>query len=221
MKYLCGVFLTTTLTAIALAACTRDRGASLADDAASPRSFEEHQIRYLAPIDLLQTMSRALPSETGSLPVDCRELTENNSGLVGVSSAGTGSPIFSQPSADFVRWYVGCVNVRLLYMNEILRPALVSVIYGTTVGRLVTSNPALANLPFETLDAVTRKAMVREQIERMIGPEEIVADFGYFRSGDEMADWVLKTMAGEALTVRMGCQRAMFLISIRDEFLSY
>ena len=64
--------------------------------------------------------------------------------------------------------------------------------------------------------------MVLEHVGHVIGPDEIIADFGWFANSGALADHVLALIEkNEEMTVQDAAGRSLYLLALRDEFLSY
>lgn len=214
----------TALAVVALGGCSLGSERTSAIEAKGARSFSPRQIRYMTPFDLMQTLKRTFPSEASDVELDCRELTEANRGIIGDSSASTGSPVFSEPNEGFVRWYVNCVAqyiARVKIEVSSGKTTAKTTYYGPTLERAIEDNPDLFTVPFAKLDLAMQKQAVREQIERMIGPDEVVVDFGYFESVDALAEHVLTALPNPNAIVIDAVEQIHAQIAIRDEFLSY
>lgn len=201
------------------------------------RSFAERQVRYMAPYDLIQLMNRSFPVDLTFVLPDCKELTESNRALIGDSAPGTGSPIFDQPSSNFVRWYSGCILERIQSfawgaMNDSAKsaPGEVEVLFfGSHLANLAVQWASEKNQSrlrfymgkFDQLSSEAQDELLIHHIERLIGPSEVIGDFGYFKTSEDLARFLLESIRGQDLDIVKATEKASFLIALRDEYLSY
>ena len=186
------------------------------------RSFVGKQIRYMMPHELLELLALKLPAPTREIAPECKQLTDANRGLLGDSLPSTGSPIFDQPTSGFVRWYSNCLNARLRSLMSKRTETDALVLFGPTLGRRVLADRSIAARRFADLPAAERRQMVLEQIAQMIGPEDVIKDFGFFAGTDELEGHVTRLIDRKPeLTVAEAGSKSLFYLSIRDEFLSY
>lgn len=187
-------------------------------------SYEQKQVRYMAPLDLINTLIQTF----GAMPYpgECTQLTASNRTLLGDSSAATGSPIFSEPSSNFVRWYVGCVNQYTQNLQSVSESSAIDSagarsFYGATLSAARASKPSLQNSPFNSLDRATQVRAVVDHIDQMIGPSDVVADFGFYLSSEAMAEKIATDVAATPISVEDAMRKIMMAIALRDEFMSY
>lgn len=201
---------------LAIAGCDRPASSPVKRiDAQTPRSFAPKQRRYYATDELIKMLQRTFSGISfESIIPDCRELTEANRAVLGDIMPQTGSPIFSAPSSSFVRWYVKCLN------EYIERSPVPAEIYGPTVANEIRNGHYSSASPYASLPAPLRLAMAQEQIERLIGPSEVIADFGYFANSAALAQSILR-LVPEAMSLQQAASRILILVATRDEFLSY
>ncbi len=183
------------------------------------QAFEQKQVRYMTPFDLMQTLRQSFGTYAlGLIPHDCTTLTDANRGLLGDSSAATGSPVFSEPSSNFVRWYVGCLGAYTKALSmSFTDKQLQSLFWGPTL----TAHPDWQSKLFTDLAEADRVQIVKEQIERMIGPSDVVSDFGYFASSDALATKIATDVATYNESMDDSMKRILQAIALRDEFMSY
>ena len=186
------------------------------------RSFVGKQIRYMMPHELLDLLALKLPAPTREIAPECKQLTDANRGLLGDSLPSTGSPIFDQPTSSFVRWYSNCMNARLRSLASLRTEPDALVLFGPTLGNRVLADRSLGSRRFAELPVAERRRMVIEQIAHMIGPEDVIKDFGFFAGTEALADHVSRLIDRKPeLTVSDAGAKALFYLSLRDEFLSY
>jgi len=196
--------------------------------AEGPRSFTERQLRYFSPYDLMQVLKRTFPGARAQVTDDCRVLTDVNRSVLGDDRPATGSPVFSDPSSSFVRWYAMCLDVYLKAFESFTTTDAekARAFYGATLDDYLSQHPDARAGAFVALPTEIREAAVREQVERMIGPDEVVADFGYHESVASLATEVLNALSLENtdannISINEAMKKLIYLIAFRDEFLSY
>lgn len=215
-KFFCGFALIALIAGCGVQESERLR---LPIDADGPGSFASRQIRYMTPFDLIQLLRVTFPvPDLTQVDGDCTKLTDENRGLIGDNSPLTGTPIFDEPSSGFVRWYAGCLNSYLeQYASQTSNDP--KIFYGETLGAMINSATVPSSV-FLDLPADLQKRIVLEIVEKMVGPDEVIADFGYFTGADALADHVLQSLDAK-MSVKEAVTRIYFLVGIRDEFLSY
>ena len=208
----------TLIAASALSGCLR-LNLPIEASGEAPRAFAQKQIRYMGPGELIDLMQAVFPvRDIQYISGDCTSLTPANRGLVGDIMPSTGSPIFDHPTDNFVNWYAGCLNARLSFMKLESH----EIYYGASLSTALKEYEYTFATPFRELPAELRRTMVLEHIEHVIGPSDIVADFGWFADSGALADHVLALIErNEAMTVEEAAGRSLYLLALRDEFLSY
>lgn len=200
--------------------CSRTPSAPLLAD--GPQSFASRQVRYMMPLDLMTLLRVSFPVHLDSILTNCKELTSDNRSLVGDNSAASGSPVFSEPSSGFVRWYTDCVRAYLRgFEDDETDVEKAKIFYGSHLVEALPDQQDRLRTLFSSLPSDLQKAAVMDQIERLIGPSEIIEDFGYFRDSEALADHLLQLSQVSGQTVPEALREIMFYISVRDEFLSY
>jgi hypothetical protein len=178
----------------------------------------------MMPLDLMMLLRKTFSSvDLNLIESNCKELTPSNRGLVGDNLPSTGSPAFAAPSSGFVGWYVRCLD---RYTSQLEAAPLTEQKYrehfGLSLASLVAGDPLLVHSRFAALAPEVRETMVLEQIERLIGPSEVISDFGFFSDIQGLAAHVLTLLAAKPdLTVATAARRSLILIATRDEFMSY
>lgn len=183
-------------------------------------SFANRQVRYMMPFDLMQTLAQVFGENAKKAAShDCTTLTETNRSLLGDSSAATGSPVFSEPSSNFVRWYMGC----LIDLSGQLRASALKDESDAQRfwGTYLYAHKSSQLEPFVTLAQNDRLQIIEEKIAQLIGPTEIIADFGYFSSTAELAKKIEADVASRGMNAGDSMQLILQSIAIRDEFMSY
>lgn len=212
------------LALVLVAGCNRAAQPSIEVSANSAASFAQRQVRYMAPLDLIQTLKQTF-IDSPSIPQDCAELTDTNRSLIGDSSAATGSPIFSEPGSSFVRWYMKCssqyIDLESREVSDQDVPATEKFLGPTLAAKYRQPGPPVLRAKFSSLTAVERLAVAREAVERLIGPSEIVADFGFYKSNDDLAQKIVSDVMVNDPEVLKAVEEILLAVAIRDEFLSY
>lgn len=197
--------------------------AKIAKSKLNGASFAQRQVRYMTPFDLMETLKVSFGEAAGHIDQGCVEINDDNRGLLGDSVAATGSPIFSEPGSSFVRWYFKCETAYIAQLAASVGANVAGrdeMLYGPTLLALVKRDPLFLNQKFSRLPRYQRLAIARDAIERLIGPSEIIADFGFFKSSDELAQKVADDVDPN-VTVQEAIKAILASVAIRDEFLSY
>ena len=166
-------------------------------------SFDPNSRRYAAPYDVLQTLKRLFPAAPGRVSRGCSELTESNRAVLGDDSPDTGRPAIAQPSGGFVRWYALCLKE---YVDA-------------SAGGAAWPKD-LPSSPWSALAKSRRDAILHGEIERLIGPEEVVVGFGAVKNDAELIDAIEGSFDGSE-DAPAAVRKARIFLGLRDEFLSY
>jgi hypothetical protein len=189
-------------------------------------SFSPRQIRYLTPYDLITRFHQVFPYAIASASSECVGLTEQNRPLVGDNSVVTGDPSHPEPSFGFVVWYSKCVNELASRTFDSTSEAEVKFAFGETLYAWLQQNHGgSTQIQWSDIPANLQDYFLREQIERMVGPEAVIQDFGNFASMDAYLN-DRKSKAISTLTVATpgltDVAKAFALaVGLSDEFLSY
>lgn len=176
---------------------------------ASPRklfrkmSFSQDWSRYPSPDVILATLQMQFPlAKIDSSSASCLIVTPDNRSILGESNPLTGTPSVTNPNSSFVVWYSGCLK-DFLKSEEYEFSAL--FIRGTPAEReaLVKthlSEKTLALCPVDLqggapsskcewtqLTPAVRISIIESEIERLIGPDEVVRDLTLGTSVNELA----------------------------------
>lgn len=199
-----------------LVSCTKQNESIQTQDNL-PGSFAPKQIRYMAPFDILRTLKEIYPNAVANVNQNCKFIGDEIRGIVGDSSAATGSPIFHEPNAGFIRWYVACVKE----YAERFQNLNTATAFGPHLMALVAKNPSLPYTEFSKIALEDQLLIIEDHISRLIGPSEVIEDFGYFKNSRELAQHILDSLQDQNALTNKVLVDIDIAIAIRDEFLSY
>lgn len=136
--------------------------------AAGDKSFRPGWARYPTPESLLNRWTRIFPlAIKEDLPRDCRLLTNENQGFLGLASPLTGEAAQSQPGVAFASWSYRC-----------LRSASTSEAQGLSTGRgddvtRAWSNGFAGRAVWRDLTLAEKEVMLTALFEARFGPFEV------------------------------------------------
>lgn len=174
--------------------------------------FAQDQVRYFSYFDIVNNLKRF-----GETNHECTGFTQDNSAVFGYSSTVSGSPSSSVPNFDFLNKYFGCLeDTNIAYgLDEFYERNVSSTLY---------RNADLDNLTPGQVKLV--KDLIDEATLRLIGPETVVASYGYVSTQGEFTKIIFESSLEmskneDASNLRVLVVNAIRLIHLRDEYLSY
>lgn len=136
--------------------------------AAGDKSFRPGWARYPTPESLLNRWTRIFPLATqADLPRDCRLLTNENQGFLGLASPLTGEAAQSQPGVAFASWSYRCLRSASTSESQALAAG-----GGDAVTR-AWSNEFAGGTRWRDLTPATKEAMLTVLFEARFGPFEV------------------------------------------------
>ncbi len=190
--------------------------ASISSDSDAENIATIKQNRYMSTRDLMDHLDQVLPIEPESLSASCREPAEDDRVSSDEGSTASGSIVLDQPGSKFVQWYAHCLKERI----SLLRVMDAHAYYGDALTQLIESDSSLVESAFSDLPREIRVQAVREQVERLIGSDEWIDEFGFFDSNLALAKSLLEQTESKPTSVQDAVASLLFLIGVRTEFLS-
>lgn len=173
-------------------------------------SFSEDWSRYPSPDTILSTLAWQFPlAALDKMPSGCVIDTEDSHTTLGGNVPLTGDPAISNPNSGFIVWYMGCTKSFItlerdgFYLAYKSDAAKALETYMTPKMRnlcLISSNPSTGEAshptlcPWSSLDVKARRAAIVEEIEKLIGPEDVIRDSGIAPSIEEFAKRIDEAM---------------------------
>jgi hypothetical protein len=168
-------------------------------------SFEQTWERYPSPDVVLNQLMASFPlleNPSGLVGSNCLWLDDENRSLLGDNNVTTGKPLSEKPNSAFIVWYAGCIKKFmdaersiLIYdwkenkINENVSYLGKTALTACQKKLSLPVNNKLAQIcHWNDLSAQIRKQKIKEQINSLIGPEEIVIDLGIAQSLDDLTD---------------------------------
>lgn len=179
-------------------------------------SFTQDWSRYPAPDVLLKTLRKQFPhAEMGYDMTSCFIINEKNQTVIGQDNPLTGTPSLANPNSAFLVWYTGCVkslavaeqaafsefyvtnrfNLRASSpQQEQAKAAEFGAPYAS--GAIRASCPLSfatgfpggdAKCDWKNMPERTRLAIISAEIERLVGPDEVIREEGFAPSLDAFA----------------------------------
>ncbi|MBO9668582.1 MAG: hypothetical protein J7501_17420 [Bdellovibrio sp.] len=177
-------------------------------------AFQATNTRYLSGAEIVDKVFRTLPADPSQEKNYCQLLNQDRS-AAGISDPLTGNSIYQEPSSTFYIWYDNC-----------LKDALSADLYGMASSEVRKRHLGpLASSNYDLWSKVTEqdlKTLIAYQMTRILGPDEVILDYGYISDCDQFREELLKAVLAKG---DFSVMPALFLIETelmkRDEFLSY
>ena len=194
-------------------------------------SFSPKQIRYFTPFDLMAVFHQIFPAgEVGYGVTGCYSLSEVDRPVIGDALPSTGEPAIGEPSFGFVVWVSRCLQgmTKATYDPLVFTPESERFAYGPDFfawREQAVPGQQIAHLPWRSVPTAIQDGFLAKEILRMVGPDDVIRDFGNFASVADFArDRSLKGRAATAAsppTVAEFAEAFAFAVGLSDEFLSY
>lgn len=189
-------------------------------------SWEENQIRYLAPMDLLLLIDQKFPvaKDDGTfVSSECVILNNNNRGLVGDNTPASGMPLSPSPTPAFIQYYVKCLEFRFDLSMKTKDAAISERFFGPDMVKYVAQGGNTYN--WKSIPEETQKSMITHIVTEMLGPSEVIADRGYASGTEEVVLQIMKQLKKRSVSYIMDhvevSKRAHIMVALREEFMSY
>ncbi|MES2964902.1 MAG: hypothetical protein V4760_13505 [Bdellovibrionota bacterium] len=195
---LTAVFALTTISANGSASSRNEEWRKLKKNA----SFTRNWNRYPSPDTILSILIWQFPMATlKTMKSHCSVDTTDTHSTLGGNSPETGEPAIQNPNSGFIVWYMGCLKGFIVSDHEGFyeryqvgaNAALVEKYLGPKMMALcpMTIAPTFPQYPngcnWLKLDVVKRRAAIAEQIERLVGPDDVIKDMGLAANIDDFA----------------------------------
>jgi hypothetical protein len=153
--------------------------------------------RYPMPTSIIDTLRIQFPGATPHSP-QCLQIDETSGIILGENSPLTGAAPVPQPNSAFIVWYTGCVAE---YINGQTQALSMSGQFGNMDELAIRMKSGLiGEKPFsickehgskdctwQKISPAERETIIAEQIERLVGPEDVIVGTGLADSTHEFA----------------------------------
>lgn len=165
-------------------------------------SFTENWNRYPSPDTVLSTLMWQFPlAKIEDMNSNCSVDTTDTHSILGGNSPETGEPSIQSPNSGFIVWYMGCLksfvtmdhNGFFVNYQKSADAALVEKYLGPKMMalcpmKIVPNYPEYTNgCNWLKADVTKRRAAIAEQIEKLVGPDDVIKDMGLATSIDDFA----------------------------------
>ena len=165
-------------------------------------AFDERRtwLRYMNMPDLINSLKKINPNFNH----ECIRLDTDNAKVLGFHDPASGKPLSEKPNFAFLNLYSSC-----------LREAIT----------LSSGNGYYdQNLPYNELTITPEnvKKMITYSTRKLIGPEAVLTSYGHVKSEAEFVEIIYNSLPEiENRSMWSYAIEAVYLIGMRDEFLSY
>lgn len=212
-------------------------------------SFEQNTRRYLSGPELLWSLYRVLPhSETlfvanYSLDEPCKMLSEKNTSALGVAEPTLGEAMSPHPHSGTIQWLQGCVSVYFAASPEIYAPwKEIKAFYGEEFIQALRIHPIFSKdfageAQWTTMNSTLmmhlytyqwgqfsqkeKEALIGGLIFSILGPEEIIADFGFTTKQRLIKAYINRLDKTPQRPTFEAIKVISLNLILREEFLSY
>jgi hypothetical protein len=176
-------------------------------------SFTQNWSRYPAPDAIIETLQFQFPhADLKYISAACLGVTNDNQSVLGTSNPLTGVPAIRDPNSAFLVWYTGCVKEfvkaeQMSFRNQLsqtkgndlstVTPEYVSAELLDLCRTELTEKYGYGygNCEWAKLDEAKRIAALSAEIERLLGPDEVVRDLGVAPSINDLAKRIDQQLA--------------------------
>lgn len=181
-------------------------------------SFTENWRRYPAPDVIIERFwNDFLQDEAFGFHDDCMMLNSDNRAVLGDNEPATGRPVVEKPNVAFFNWYTTCLAEVIKGESEAIRSKIdrsqsledahsnaKSFYTEAVVNECKLPSKSIHNLAYigslcrwRSLSAEAKAELVREQILRFIGPEDVVIDLEIAKSEQELIAQIIEQVDKE------------------------
>jgi len=192
-------------------------------------SFDSTSFRYLSGHEIPAKLSSAFVKAFHVSGISACNITKTYNAATGIISPDTGRTLYAEPGTAFINWYMPCLKSAIdtefkMTANESyethLGPLLEKAKLGQNSGITIPYK-----VPVITFSEDDFKALVKYQVERLLGPDEVIEEMGFVESAEKLREDLLQELrpliAMRLIDVEIVLRKLEIEILSRDEFLVY
>lgn len=196
-------------------------------------SFESTSMRYLSGHEVTAKLMSVLPDSNKSKEdIQACKISTANEAASGMNMPVSGRSIYKEPGSAFLNWYLPCATTLLdkdLKNSELDNQSLKHHL-GTVLEKVKTlaaqppNNGVALDVPANLLSKEEIAELVRFQMERILGPDEVIEELGFNPNAKTLRESITKSFTEEAAkgpSVRTLLKKLELELLSRDEFLVY
>lgn len=209
--------------------------------------FDQNKIRYMGPNDLIGVLLQKFPPNISDKRLDqkrlskCTKIDRFNSIFLGINNPNLNRPSHKGPSLSFVDWYGSCleelINTHfqhlmddngkmkdiLDFFGDELAKKFEDKNYGSKLVPAKKRYDGLFKLQWEMVSERIKIGFVKKWVHHLIGPEPVIKDSGLVSDEGMLFKIILNSVNSpmQDRTIFEACKIIIFLICMRDEFLTY
>lgn len=196
-------------------------------------AFEATSFRYLSGHEVMAKIASVLPDAFAKREdVLLCIIGDSKAVAAGIVIPSSGRSVYLEPSTAFLNWYVPCLSEA---MKKDLENTAIGKNYQRHLGPLEEKVQALSQrnypgkspyqIPVTEFTKTEFEELVKFQIERLLGPDEVIEALGFVNTAqdirDDMMSFILPDTTQSSKDLSVVLKELEIEILSRDEFLVY
>lgn len=193
-------------------------------------AFESTNFRYLSGHEITAKLASVFSQAfTKGTNLSSCNITDLNAAATGMIVPGSGRSIYKEPTGAFLNWYLPCISD--VTEADLLKSAAgnshshLGPLAEKSADPLVNLGKPWNQIPANAFTKEDFEKLVRFQVKRLLGPDEVIEEMGFVGSAAELRDELLKIILTETLQGSVELKAVIKKLEIeiltRDEFLIY